>query len=137
MLGIISGMLGGEAVAKGRSPFAERVGEQIGSPLLTIVDDPTNPESLGAESYDDEGLATRRVPLLRGGVLEGFLHNSYSARRAGTVVHGVGRAGLQQPARRSRPVPSPSTPARATSSRCSPASTTACSPRRSAASTRA
>ncbi len=85
VLGIISGMLGGETVAKGRSPFANRVGEQIGSPLLTIVDDPTNPASLGAESHDDEGLATRRVPLLRAGVLEGFLHNTYSARRAGTV----------------------------------------------------
>ena len=85
VLGLISGMLGGEVVAKGRSPFAGRVGEQIGSPLLTIVDDPTNPESPGAEPFDDEGLATRRVPLLRGGVLEGFLHNTYSARRAGTV----------------------------------------------------
>lgn len=85
VLGIISGMLGGEVVAKGRSPFATRVGEQIGSPLLTIVDDATNPESLGAEPYDSEGLATRRVPLLDAGVLQGFLHNSYSARRAGTA----------------------------------------------------
>lgn len=85
VLGLISGMLGGEVVAKGRSPFAQRVGEQIGSPLLTIVDDPTNAASLGAESHDDEGLATRRVPLLRSGVLEGFLHNSYSARRAGAA----------------------------------------------------
>jgi len=84
LLGIVSGMLGGEAVAKGRTPFAGRVGEQVGSPLLTIVDDPTNAASLGAEPYDDEGLATRRVPLLRAGVLEGFLHNTYSARRAGT-----------------------------------------------------
>ena len=85
VLGIISGMLSGEAVAKGRSPFANRVGEQIGSRLLTVVDDPTNPASLGAEPYDDEGLATRRVPLLKDGVLEGFLHNTYSARRAGTA----------------------------------------------------
>lgn len=85
LMGLISGMLGGEVVAKGRSPFADRVSEQIGSPLLTIVDDPTNPDSPGAEPYDDEGLATRRVPLLRSGVLEGFLHNTYSARRAGTV----------------------------------------------------
>lgn len=85
LLGLISGMLGGETVAKGRSPFADRVGEQIGASLLTIVDDPTNPESPGAEPFDDEGLATRRVPLLKAGVLEGFLHNSYSARRAGTV----------------------------------------------------
>lgn len=85
LLGIISGMLNGESVAKGRTPFAHRVGEQIASPLLTIVDDPTNPASLGAEPFDDEGFATRRVSLLRDGVLEGFLHNSYSARRAGTT----------------------------------------------------
>ncbi len=85
LLGIVSGMLGGEAVAKGRSPFANRVGEQVGSPLLTIVDDPTNPASLGASTHDDEGLASRRVPLLADGVLEGFLHNTASARRAGTT----------------------------------------------------
>lgn len=85
LMGLISGMLGGETVAKGRSPFANRVGEQIGSPLLTIVDDPTNPDSLGAEPYDDEGLATRRVPLISNGVLGGFLHNTYSARRAGVA----------------------------------------------------
>jgi len=85
VLGIVSGMLSGEAVAKGLTPFATRVGEQVGSSLLTIVDDPTNPDSLGAEPYDDEGLATRRVPLLHQGVLQGFLHNTYSARRAGTA----------------------------------------------------
>lgn len=85
LMGLISGMLGGESVAKGRSPFAGRVGEQIGSPLLTIVDDPTNPDSLGAEPYDDEGLATRRVPLISDGVLGGYLHNTYSARRAGVA----------------------------------------------------
>ena len=38
--------------------------------LLTLVDDPTNPDSLGAEPYDDEGLATRRVPLLHAGVVD-------------------------------------------------------------------
>ncbi|MDZ7675639.1 MAG: TldD/PmbA family protein [Acidimicrobiales bacterium] len=85
VLGIISGMLNGETVAKRRTPFADRVGEQIGSPLLTIVDDPTNVASPGAEPYDDEGLATRRVPLLKSGVLEGFLHNTHSARRTGTA----------------------------------------------------
>lgn len=85
LLGIVSGMLGGEAVAKGRSPFAGRIGQQVGSELLTIVDDPTNAASLGAEPVDDEGLATRRVPLLQHGVLQGFLHNTHSARRAGTT----------------------------------------------------
>jgi PmbA protein len=83
LLGIVGGMLTGERVLKGRSPFADRVGEAITSPLLTLVDDPTDPRSLSADSIDGEGLATRRNPLIENGTLRQFLHNSYSARRAG------------------------------------------------------
>lgn len=83
VLGVVGGTLDGESVLKGRSPFAERVGEQIASPLITLVDDPTDPASLGADRHDGEGLATRRVPLIENGVLRGFLHNTATARRAG------------------------------------------------------
>lgn len=83
LLGVVAGTLNGESVLKGRSPFADRVGEQIASPLLTLVDDPTDPQSLGADSHDGEGLATRRVPLVGAGVLQGFLHNTLTGRRAG------------------------------------------------------
>jgi PmbA protein len=83
LLGVVAGTLNGESVLKGRSPFADRVGEAIASPLVTLVDDPTDPESLGADSHDGEGLATRRIPLIEGGVLGGFLHNTMTGRRAG------------------------------------------------------
>jgi PmbA protein len=83
LLGVVAGTLNGESVLKGRSPFADRVGEPIASPLLTLVDDPTDPLSLGADSHDGEGLATRRVPLIVEGVLQGFLHNTMTGRRAG------------------------------------------------------
>jgi PmbA protein len=83
LLGVVAGTLNGESVLKGRSPFADRVGEQIASPLITFVDDPTDPRSLGADSHDGEGLATRRIPLVEGGVLQGFLHNTMTGRRAG------------------------------------------------------
>ncbi|MBK9180455.1 MAG: TldD/PmbA family protein [Acidimicrobiales bacterium] len=84
-LGIIGGMLSGERVLKGRSPFADRLGEEIASPLLTLVDDATDPRSLGADTHDGEGLATRRIPLIGSGVLRSFLHDTYTARRAGAV----------------------------------------------------
>jgi PmbA protein len=71
-------------VLKGRSPFADRVGDTIASPLLHLVDDPTDPLSLGADPHDGEGLATRPVRLIESGELQGFLHNSYTGRRAGT-----------------------------------------------------
>jgi len=83
LLGVVAGTLNGESVLKGRSPFADRVGEAIASPLVTLVDDPTDPASLGADSHDGEGLATRRVSLIENGVLAGFLHNTMTGRRAG------------------------------------------------------
>jgi PmbA protein len=87
-LGIIASTLNGEAVIKGRSLFKDRVGEQVASPIFTLVDDPTNPLAYTATELDGEGLAARRNVLVDGGVLQGFVHNSYSARRAGTVSTG-------------------------------------------------
>jgi PmbA protein len=83
LLSVVGGTLDGESVLKGRSPFADRVGDQIASPLLTLVDDATDPASLGADTHDGEGLATRRIVLIDGGVLTGFLHNTATGRRAG------------------------------------------------------
>ena len=54
LLSIVSSALSGEAVAKGRSFFAGRIGEQVGHPGLTLVDDPTDPRAYGAAAYDAE-----------------------------------------------------------------------------------
>jgi PmbA protein len=83
-LGVVSGTLSGESVAKGRSLFKDRVGEPIASPVFELVDDPTNPLAYTATELDGEGLAARRNALISDGVLQGFVHNSYSARRLGT-----------------------------------------------------
>ena len=47
-LGIISGTLNGESVAKGRSLFKDRLGENVASSIVTLVDDPTNPKAYTA-----------------------------------------------------------------------------------------
>jgi PmbA protein len=87
-LGIVAGTLNGESVQKGRSLFADRLGDEVASPLLTLVDDPTDPAATSATATDGEGLATRRNVLVSGGRLERFVHNSETARRAGTVSTG-------------------------------------------------
>ena len=87
-LGIISSTLNGEAVIKGRSLFKDRVGETVASPLFTLVDDPTNPLAYTASDVDGEGLAARRNVLIDRGVLQKFVHSSYSARRADTASTG-------------------------------------------------
>jgi len=83
LVSLVTGMLGGDVVLKGRSPFADRRGEQIASPLLSFADDPTRSDSIAAEEYDGEGLACRRNDLVAHGVLQGFLQDSYTGRRSG------------------------------------------------------
>ena len=96
LLGILAGTLDGESVLKGRSLFAERIGEEVSVPGLTLVDDPTDPDAYSAGRFDAEGLATRRNVLIDGGVLKCFLYNTYSARRAGTASTGSAvRAGYR------------------------------------------
>ncbi|MCB1027583.1 MAG: TldD/PmbA family protein [Microthrixaceae bacterium] len=83
--GIVAGMLSGEAVVKGRSPFAERLGETVAASMVTLVDDPTDSAGLGAEEFDGEGLACRRNELISAGTLSGFLLNCTTANRLGTT----------------------------------------------------
>ncbi|MHB8245124.1 MAG: TldD/PmbA family protein [Acidimicrobiales bacterium] len=88
LLGILVGTLSGEEVSKGRSLFADRLGEEVGPPQLTLVDDPTDPRALGATPFDAEGLATRRNELIGSGRLTGYLYDTHSARVAGTASTG-------------------------------------------------
>ncbi|MDH5237548.1 MAG: TldD/PmbA family protein [Acidimicrobiia bacterium] len=85
---ILGATLSGEAVLKGRSLFAERLGEDVAAPSITLVDDPTNERAFTATESDGEGLATRRNVLIDGGRLSMFVHNSYTARRMGTASTG-------------------------------------------------
>lgn len=106
LVGIVGGTLTGDRLLKGRSLFAGRVGEQVASPLFTLVDDPTDERSFGADSYDGEGLACRRNVLIEDGVLRRFLHDTYTGRRSGegstaSAVRGARSTpavGLQAPA---------------------------------------
>jgi PmbA protein len=82
-LGVLAGALSADAVLKGRSLFAERVGDQVGSEAFTLVDDGTLAEGPAACPVDGEGVPSGRTELFRGGVLQGFLHSTYTARRAG------------------------------------------------------
>jgi PmbA protein len=87
-LGIISSTLNGESVVKGRSIFRDRLGEEVAASGFTLVDDPTDPRAYTATDVDGEGLAARRNVLIDGGVLQRFVHSSYSARRAGATSTG-------------------------------------------------
>ena len=83
-LGVLSDGLSAEAVQKQRSLFGPLVGEQVASDVLTVVDDGRLLDGPGAAPFDGEGVPTGRTELLSSGVLNGFLHNTYTARRGDT-----------------------------------------------------
>ncbi len=87
-LGLVAEMLSGEAVLRGRSPFAGRLGEQVAAPGFTLLDDAVDPAAPSASDVDGEGLACRRVPLVEDGRLVGFLHNAYTGRATGAASTG-------------------------------------------------
>lgn len=93
VVGLLAAAVSGMATLKGRSFLAGRLGDTVGAESLTLVDDPTNPQAWGASRYDAEGLASRRNVLLDGGVLRGFAHNTYTARRLGGASNGCALRG--------------------------------------------
>jgi PmbA protein len=62
-------------VAIGNSWLAQRLGERIGSDLVTIVDDGTMPGLLGSSPFDGEGVPTQRTIVFDRGVLQSFLYD--------------------------------------------------------------
>jgi PmbA protein len=91
-LGVLAAALNADAVLKGRSLFADMVGQEVGSKLFTLVDDGRRLDGPGACPFDDEGVPSERTELLEGGILNGFLHSTYTARRAGGGTRSSGNA---------------------------------------------
>jgi len=91
-LGVLAGALNAENVLKGRSLFASMVGERVGSEPFTLVDDGRNLEGPAAAPFYGEGVPTGRTELFTAGVLNGFLHNTYTATRSGNDQRSTGNA---------------------------------------------
>lgn len=73
----------------------ESLGEAIACPLLSVCDDPLHPDNVGAITFDGEGTPTRRVDLIKNGVLTGFLHSAGTAKRMNTQPTGHANTGAK------------------------------------------
>ena len=83
--------LEGDFNRKGTSAFAGRVGEQVASPLCTVVDDATFEGRRGSLTVDDEGTPGQRTVLIENGVLTGYMQDKHNARLMGVASTGNGR----------------------------------------------
>jgi TldD protein len=80
-----------DLVGKGASVFRDRVGEQVASPLITLVDDGTMAEEWGCFAIDDEGRPAGRNVLIQDGVLTDYMWDLLRARKEGRISSGNGR----------------------------------------------
>ncbi|OPY28831.1 MAG: protease TldD [Methanocella sp. PtaU1.Bin125] len=81
-----------DLVATGNSCFAGRIGEQIGSDMVTIRDDATLPGMNGSMVYDDEGVKAGNKVLIRNGILNDFIQSRETAAKLGMAPNGGARA---------------------------------------------
>ncbi len=83
--------LEGDFNRKGSSTYANRVGEQVAAPLVTVVDDGTLDDRRGSLSIDDEGTPSSRTVLIENGVLRGYMQDKLNASLMGVPTTGNGR----------------------------------------------
>lgn len=77
--------------AQGLSVYANRVGQKVASPLITVLDDATLAGRRGSFVFDDEGTPSRTTCLIEKGVLKGYMNDRVSAIKGKTVSTGNGR----------------------------------------------
>jgi TldD protein len=83
--------LEGDFARKGVSAYAGKAGQQVASPLVTVIDAGDVPGDRGCLDLDDEGTVPGRTVLIERGELRGYLHDKLSARLMGVAPTGNGR----------------------------------------------
>jgi PmbA protein len=100
LLGNIFDAVDGRAIYRKASFLAGKLGEKIADERITLIDDGTIPGLFGSSPFDDEGVPSRRTPVIERGVLRNYLLNTYTARKldmktTGNASRGItGNAGI-------------------------------------------
>lgn len=75
----------------GMSVYSGKVGLEVASPLVTVIDDATIPNARGSFSFDDEGTPGQHTVLVENGILKGYLYDRLTAMKDGCSSTGNGR----------------------------------------------
>jgi len=91
LIGAVADAANAESMQRRRSILADKLGETIGSTVLTITDNGLISKGLYSGPFDAEGAARKVVPVIDHGRFNAALHNSYTANKAGVANTGHGR----------------------------------------------
>lgn len=94
-VGMIFGAAAGGNIYRRSSFLVDKVGQEIGSPLVTIIDDATMADGVASRPFDAEGVKTSQITIVENGVLKNYICDSYSARRLNLKPTGNGSRSYQ------------------------------------------
>ncbi|MFZ3212187.1 MAG: metallopeptidase TldD-related protein, partial [Terriglobales bacterium] len=94
LLDTISQAVNGDAIYRGASFLAGKLGEKIAGEDVTVIDDGIMPGGFGTSPFDDEGVPTQRTVVIERGVLKSYLLNTYTARKLSLKTTGNAARGL-------------------------------------------
>jgi PmbA protein len=94
LVGAVFDAAAGDAIYRGASIFAGKLGEEVAASSVTVVDDGTIPGGFGTSPFDAEGLPSRRTVIVEKGVLRSYVLNTYAGRKLGMKSTGNAGRGL-------------------------------------------
>ncbi len=83
--------LEGDIVYKNHSLFKDKIGKEVASPAVNLIDDATIKDAFGSYKYDDEGTPSQRTTLIENGVLKAYLSDVFCNKMWGLPLTGNGR----------------------------------------------
>lgn len=93
--------LEGDLAQYGLSVYSHKLGHEVASRLVTVIDDATLPHKRGSYRFDDEGTPSQRTVLVDKGILSAYLYDKVTAAKDGVTSTGNGR----RESYRHRPIP--------------------------------
>lgn len=93
LIGVIGSALTGEAVQKQRSIFAGLEGQKVATKIFSLTDDGIHPDGMASAPFDGEGVPMGETKLIKDGVLQGLLYDTYTGRKDGKPSTGNGIRG--------------------------------------------
>ncbi|MEW6213954.1 MAG: TldD/PmbA family protein [Nitrospirota bacterium] len=86
---------------QGLSVYSKKIGQQVASPIITVIDDSTIPQKRGSFRFDDEGTTSQKTVLVENGILRSYMYDNLTAIKDGVKSTGNGRRQSYQ----HRPIP--------------------------------